>query len=1235
MHFDFLTDENGTVPFVPLSIILLLIAGMTLYHFYKLDQTMAEEKNHRTSAVNTFYTTAQVALDLQSAVRSATEAIILNESIETYDDPIDVDQWRSKENYRSWRDSLQEEMEGAIRRQIFRFYAEGGVKRISSWYETHNTDFDFSEFMGEKFGGENFEVKLTPDKSDGLRTQKLQVDLVFGNGSGIIKSSNRFTDSSLSMKVGSSTSVDARPFTISDKVYDFSGIFKRNAKDVWDFSSNRDTVDELAWYVWAAEEILGLFEANLKHNVRFATDERATYSLVHLIIAYKELQHFGSFDYLSTLREVLRPWMGDEDLGKDFLRSLKLGIESGYADQALGAVKSGVLLEEIAKLSRRINYAIITAAAQLDASLISQSNFLSDYIPPTDKLPKLGVIQRLNLASDLSNVERASGDIDNLRNAVAESEESPDRFNDGWIKNLKDDEDSIKKDYDEFVLEPKRALTASKAASDLIANAKADISQLGKTLEGGRCESPLVSQLWFGGVNDPNGGYGLKGLREILPHEEAKAQGILTDLSDLAPMLEELKYDDGDGTMDETHGAAQTELRGTRASLSNAREYKNYYFSCRDTWGITHSKPTSGCEESREMSETYDCGTKKTPKTCTRRWKEYRCTCKDYYSEKYSYHMANAKEKLYDSSKEIAALHSSLSKWFDDHGLTDALSATNAISGFADGTSIANFYYNHHGSELPGEGYAREFLQSLNLSNDVGVDSATPALSYPIGDEMREDFVDYGYVYVHTTISSLYAALNPEDYPMKYAKAKEALEIMKKEGFFDSLADILEKLMALLNYLGEIDGALSDMNKKPLEFPNLMDHLYTTLLLPPLQMNGEGYSIIHDIRLRVDNKPISLKLNLPIMGKTEFELPPAGSIGKGISLPIPFTPVHIYGWGFEIVRSQVGEGETKTSAIPEKSTIRVIDFANQGNVAPLLEISAGNKSLPAPVYAHKPVMLKYEFTAADYQDESNNHAIAKKLESRRLPPVIILSLGPFITNFGGWEEPPDATPNTPRVRVNFSREWALINYPPLVAEINHFSDDDVSILARIHENANGNVHQIRPQRGNFIQRSLKKGKGLSYSIDIADLELAKIYGWSVLNADAYAYDAKSMHNASRNAPRGEDHASIPIIDPELELDVRIASVEAEKIVVSNLGNRRVDVILKSSHDSTSCSFFKDDNGWIANIWEGTLEAGESASIDAATSGRVGITFEALIPEDILEHLTRMKSVHANDSWMPS
>ncbi len=1230
MHLNFLYDENGSVPLVPLSLILLLISGATLYHFYKLDQLSAEDKNLRTSAVNTFYTTAQVALDLQSTLRGATEEVILNKSIKTYHDPIDVDRWYSKGDYGSWRGNLKAEMEEEIRREIFGFYAQGDGEGISSWYETHSTDFNFSEFMDEKLGEGNLKVKLTPD-TDGSQVQKLQVDLEFTEGSGLIKSENRFTDTSLSVKVGASTAVDARPFSISDRIYNFTGIFKRNAKDVWDFSSNRDTVDELAWYIWAAEEILGLFEANLKHNVRLATDERATYSLVHLIIAYKEIQHFGSFDYLNTLKEVLRPWIGDEDLGKEFLRTLKLSIESGYADQALGVIKSGVLLGELNKLTWRVNNAIVTAIALLDSSLINQNNFPSDYIPPKDKLPRLGVIQMLGLASELSPLETAHNDIDSIRNAVAESTGSPDRFNDGWIKNLRNDEDLIKKDYDEFFLEPQKAKLASKSASDNIANAKGDVSLLAKTLRDGRCESPLAAQLWFGGANDPRSGYGLKGLSEILPYYESKAQEILIDLNDLSPMLEDLKYDNFDGTIDEGYGEALARLKNARSHLSTARQYKNYYFACRDSWGTTHSNPTSGCEESREMSESYDCGTKKAPKTCIKRWKEYRCTCKDQYAKEYSIAMDKAKDKLSDLPDEITTLGSSINKWFEDHGLPEALRTTAEIAGFDDGEGIANFYYNHHSSELPGDGYVREFRQSLNLSDEGRANGALPALSYPIGEERREEFADYGYAYVHTAISSLYSVLNPDGTDMRYDKAKEALEAMKREGFFDSLTEVLEKSLTLLNYVGEIEGAISELASASVAFPNLLDHLYTTVLLPPLPENG-NYSIIHDIRLRADNRPIGLKLSLPLLGKIDYELPPASGEGRGVSLPVPLTPIHIYGWGFEIVRSQVGEGKTEPGEIPEKSTIRVIDYTNQGNAAPLLEFSTGNKSMLTPIYVHKPVMFKYELTAADYPDEDNNHAIAKRLESPRLPPVIVISLVPFVTNFGRWEEPPDKTSDPPELRVNFSKEWTAYDDLPVAVEINHFSDGDASILVRVYESANGNFHPIHPRREKFIRRALKKDGGLRYSIGSADLKLVKSYGWALLNADAYAYSAESAFNATRDSPRGEDHASIPIIDPDLELDVRIASVEGDRIVVSNSGNRLVEVVLKSSYDSTSCSFFKDKNGWTANLWVGSLEAGESATIDAAISGRVSLTLETLVPDDVIELLAQMKPIRIRDSW---
>ncbi|MEE8167840.1 MAG: hypothetical protein V3T58_03075 [Candidatus Hydrothermarchaeales archaeon] len=1220
---NFISEQEGAVPFSALAMAMLLLAGVAIYHFSDMDLARARQRNLRTADMDTFYGTAQVVLDVQQAVRETAEKVIMNSSIATYENPIDVDQWHSGDGYSIWKETLRDNLEREIGLRILEFYAHDDATILEKRYRSHSTDFDFSNFIG---GGEtdNFEVEVVPDEFT-MAQKELTVKFGFSEH-GIISSKNRFTGHTMSMKAGSEVAIDVRPFTMADKVYNFTGIFKRNAPDVWDFSSTRDTVDEFAWYIWAAEEVVGLLEANLRHEIRFATDERATYSLAHMIIAYKEMQHFGTFDYLHTLKEVLRPWIGQENRGKEFLSLLRLGIESGYVDQALGMMESGQMIEKLYSSSQKTNHAILHSIAYLDSSLVSQRNVPFDYFPPANEIPTQGAVQQLRIAHDIALLREAASDVEETLVAVEEAEYNPGRYDSAWLGTIEADGEMVEAEYSEFRGAVRSALESSKAAGVRMQQVKDALIHMRTTLDDGKCESILAGQLWYGG---DDGNQGLKGMREILPLKEKGAEGFIEEIATLQEMLLELKYDDRDGALDEEYEETMNKLRAAKKALSEAGGYRNYYYSCRDYWGTSHSRPTSGCEESRTESETYSCGTEKEPRTCTTYWKEYRCTCKSYYRDEYTEHMSKALEKLPGVLNGIYSMDSSITRWFKEHSYDKTMDKIPEIHGFASGTGIASFYYNHHESELPGEGYTSEFEVNLNLKSKS--EEIVPALSYEVGDAIGEEFADYGYAYIHATISGIYGSFHPSGVEMEYSKAREILEKMRGDGFFDFLTELLDMLSALLNYAGDIEGALVLLERESVAFPNLMEHLYTTLPPPPFGRDNQGFSILHDIRLRVDNHPLTLKFTVPLLGDVEFELPPGSNPqgGKGYSIPLPFTPIHIYSWGFDIVRSQVGNNATDPGETGEKSILRVIDYENQGNIAPLAEMSIGDERLPAPVYLHKPVMYKYEFTAGDYEDEYANHAISKGLKSQRLPPVIVIALGPFVTNFGSWEEPPDSGKTLLSIDVEFSKPYAS-EFPVFARVRQDHYDGEMKALVRIYETAAGRSNQVYPKSNSYAEISLDRETPVDIEVKESALSLLKSYGWSLLNADAYIFPERAVEEEIKDRVSGEDHASIPLIDPELDMDVRISKIEQNKILMSNFGNRRVDVTLTSSHKGKSCGFFRRENIWSKNLWEGTMEAGESRWVDAAIVGSVTLSLDVDVPGAVLRALENVTSVHAED-----
>ncbi len=1212
MSNEFLKEEKGGIPFTALGIVMLLIAAVGVYHFNKLDETRVEQRTTRRADMETFYGLAQTVFDIQQEAREAAEETLLRDSVETYARPISVDGWHENGTYQAWRAELAKKISGEVKREIVGYYNSNGS------YSDAGVEYDFSNFLGDN-GSTFIDVAVVPDES--WRKMALNISI---DPTRHVKAKKGETGFSLGMRGDTLVVVDARPYTMSKAVYDFTGIFKKSSRNVWDFNASRDTVDEFAWYIWAVEEVLGLLEANLRHDVRFATDERVTYSLAHMIVAYKEKQHFGTYDYLHVVREILRPWLGDEDGGREFLGLLKRGVESGYVDQAIGMMESGVLLANLNSYSWKVNNNILRVVARLDSSLVNPENFPRDYIPGGGLIPGRGAVQQLRAARDVSSIEAAENDLRSTRSGITEAASDPGLYQSQWSSSLSRHRGEVRREYREFTEEIDNAVASVGSAVSEMGYVTNSLAAIEDALNESKCSSIIASQLWYGSIGE--GGEGTKGLEDVLPIKRDEGGNLSRGLSHLKGTIGELRYQNAEGDIDEKYELASDEMRRAGDALNGASTYRGYFYSCRETWDTSRSAPTSGCEESRVVEEEYDCGTEKKPATCTRSLREYRCTCKDYYRREYGERMSRASYAFLSAAEELRALGSSIAKWFEEHGYEDALNELSVIHGYRTGRGLMDFYYNHYKTSLPDQrGYVGALEYALNLSEPRANSTPRSALSFRTGDVAGEVFVVYGYGFVHTTLTGLYSAFNPGGANIEYDKARDALKTMRKDGFFDFLLELITAISDLLNYFGDILSMLSAIDREYASFPLLRDHLYASFPLPPIGQSSKGFSLLHDIRMRADNHPAVLEFSLPLIGKRRIALPPReGQMGgRGYSIPVPFTPLYIYAWGFDIARSQVGSEPLSKEAVGEKSTLWLIDYENQGNLAPLAMMKLGNKTLPTPVYLHRPLMYKYDFTVGDFAGPAGG--IAKGFKPGKLPPVIVVALGPFATKFRGWVEPPDAGGRYVAVDVAIKE-----------------SGDSIAITAKLPPEAERfeGVFLLRVYESGGISNDSPWSRELKGSLDKMPLELVvkktdllqlKTHGWSLVNADLYALDeiANSSGSDLLDHVIGEDHANLPIVDPALKVDVRIAGYDGESIALANNGNRRVEVVLTATD---GCCFFKESNSWERGLWTGSLAADGEMKVSIRPVGPVSLDLKTEMPIEVQRLIQNSTGVHLHDQY---
>ncbi|MEE8402999.1 MAG: hypothetical protein V3R93_04515, partial [Candidatus Hydrothermarchaeaceae archaeon] len=251
----FCRDERGMVPYSLLGITMLLIVGVAIYHFNNVDILKAQERNTLTFDMETFYATARIGQDLQQVARVSAEKAVLDHSMSTYGKPVDVNtEWGSEASFETWKNALAANIAEDAKEEIYAFYHGGDQSALEKQYYNPSTDFDFSNFLMRE---EDIEVSVLQDSYDSSAKVQRALELKVGfKEGGVISSKNRFTLYELSMPAGTVVSVDARPFTMADKAYDFTRMFNEN-----------ESVDELAWQIWGMQTVLGLLEANVKHNV--------------------------------------------------------------------------------------------------------------------------------------------------------------------------------------------------------------------------------------------------------------------------------------------------------------------------------------------------------------------------------------------------------------------------------------------------------------------------------------------------------------------------------------------------------------------------------------------------------------------------------------------------------------------------------------------------------------------------------------------------------------------------------------------------------------------------------------------------------------------------------------------------------------------------------------------------------------------------------------------------------
>ncbi|MEE9474402.1 MAG: hypothetical protein V3V36_01880, partial [Candidatus Hydrothermarchaeaceae archaeon] len=1059
---------------------------------------------------------------------------------------------------------------------------------------------------------DGIEVSITQDSYDSSeKTQKsLELNVGFKDG-GVVSSKNRFTGYEMSMPAGTAVGADSRPFTMADKAYNFTQMFNRN-----------ESVDELAWYLWGIQEVLGLLEANVKHNVKFATDDRVSYSLMQLIIAYKELEHFGTFDYVHTTLEFLRPWMGSEGEATEFLSLFQESVEGGYVDQAIESMDAAIFVRNVANRVQSISDSMIVASSYIDSETVTEDGggFESSEVAGL-QLSGEGTVQHLKMAEDAQRLGEVHEAIENAGMIVFFAK--TDVENSAIIfLSIESQFEPLKKEWSEVREEWTEAKKDFITSKNAITSARDDYSSLSSYIDNEKCNNPIAAMLWFGDSNQK-----VKGFRDVLSAKINETDELLDHYQNLEGALDDLNYESAADSyrIDEHYERTRDSLKETETNMKEARAARGEYLDQKYKHDncemhVDDRDPKMGsCLGSGYACEPYDCHPYEchcvsdplssvgySCETCYEKcYREcYDCVCdKDVLmanyqraEREYEGHMELAKDYLTTAASEVFALQTQIDTFFTEKGLSDVYSMIKSPVLY----SISDSYYSHWNyspcrgdNTLPSKKYncAKTLVPDPPSSiNEANYDSSMPKspLTY---DVAHKDYSNYGLYYIKYVVDKMDETFTDNSIDVETMEdGKGALENMKNSGFFTAILEILKPTKELMDTAGDIKSAIAMLKNADERFPNINEHFYTMLPLPPFNgskmgFENQGFTVIHDIRLRADTRPG--EITIPIIKKKV-------SLGKdnavNPSLPIPYTPISVYLWGFDI-----GSSKAEKDGASEPSTLWLIDTEST-QIAPLMEMQADNENVLVPLYLHKPIMYKYEFTPEE--------SISKGLD--HLPPVFVLSLGPFRTRFRSHMEPPDKeiTDNPLAVDVSFDNEFVNDSAILTVSA----QEENIHIKTYITEAVSIDIVSISDYR-----KEIKK------TISKDDLKILKEYGWSEVRADTYATDGSASDVTTENV-KGEDHARVYFIDPSLtSVGIKLEK-EDSKLMVINTGNKKVDVAISSTPER-GCVFILC-NGNMTKNWIGSVGPDVPVTLEIISEGSTKIAAKVLMPEKVEKEFER-------------
>ncbi|MBU2559585.1 hypothetical protein KKA03_01665, partial [archaeon] len=1155
--------------------------------------------------------------------RVSAEKTILEDSLATYGRPVDVDsEWGNKSEFDDWKNRTAKKIKEQAEKEIFDFYYGGDEEALKKQYYNPSTDFNFENFI--KDGG--VEVSITPDSYDAsTKTQNaLELTVGFTDG-GIISAKNKFTGYELTMTAGTNVSVDARPFTMADKAYDFTEKF-----------NNEDKADNIAWRMWGIQTVLGLFEANVKRNVKYATDDRVSYSLMHLLVAIEELETFGTFDYVHTTVEILRPWIGAEDEASEFFSILSLSMEESNVDEAIGAMDAALFVHNTTVKIQEISNSMILASSYLDSSTVTEDGvgFEKSEVKK-EFLSGEGTAQHLKKAANTEKLTNVYDEIVGTGGKKEKVTNSKNNVEDSTVDSLSvaDQISDIDFEYKEVRSEWEEAESDFLRSKYEIISVRGDYFSLNSTFNNEICTNPIAAMLWFGDSNQ-----NVKGFREVLSSKFDETNELVGYYGELEKAVYNLSYDsfadsyqiDGHyGIANASLNKAETRIQSARSARTEYIDQKYKYDNCRTHFDETDPEMDEclgtgqKCNFHRCNFHKCNCETDEDgEESCDTCWDTcwqicYYCVC-DKKVLKNNYEKANktyvtqmwlTEDGLTDAAPEVPLLQTQINAFFTDKGLADVYPMIENTHGMneevttqpfdqtAKPYSISNNYYAHWDYSCSGDKKYECAEDVLDPSSDIDETNYEDMPKSPLTyDSAHKDNNNYGLYYLKFVIDRMNETFGASSINSgELAEGKKKLNEMKDKGFFAKMNAILKPIKALIDGAGDIKSAIAKVKNAEAGFPNSREHFYTTLPLPPLDIPGvdiddQGFSVVHDIRLRADTSPGRIKI--PFI-KDPISL--GDDDGINPSFPIPYTPIFVYLWQFDITPCKVG---TDDNGANESSTLWLMDIENN-QVAPLMEMKMDEYDIPVPFYVHKPTMYKYEFTP--------KQTFTKKIDAKKLPPVFVIAAGPFRTRFGSYVEPPDkeVTDDPVPIDVYFDREFA----------------DESAVMDVVYKKENIAIkHFISLTESVSLNSTpISEEDEKEITVSTKNLTLLREYGWSEVQADVYATSVLDELLDIKNI-QGEDHARVYFIDPTLEsIEVRLER-NGPNLKVINDGNKKIDVSVDQKAEN-SCLFISH-KGNMSKSWIGLVEPGSPIDLAVFPENNVIITAKVLMPEKVEEELER-------------